>query len=289
MTFQTPESARILNKTTALVVAALLSLSACTRSEPTVQFAASIEPAAMIVRELAGDRGAVRVLLPPGASPHHFEPAPSDARFVEDALATFYIDRAVDAWAARLAGSRAVSILDLEANVDGDHEHDNPHLWLDPVAVRACVPFLRDALIEIDPEGAALYEANAARFIEQLAELHSDVESLLAEAKGLAVVQAHSSWDRFLERYGIRVAGVLERTPGAPLPPRQFAQLSDAVAAGDVFAIIAEPQMPRGPLETLADDRVPIVELDPIGGRGDMTTYEALIRMNAEHLAKAAR
>jgi zinc transport system substrate-binding protein len=250
-------------------------------------YAASIEPAGMILREVVGDRAEVGVLLPAGASPHHYEPSPSNARFAEEAIATFYFDPTVDAWAARLAGNRAALVFDGDGDGDGEaHTHDNPHVWLDPIAVRDRLPTLVAALVEHDPEGESVYRDNAQRFADRLEALDRDVANMLSKAKGLAVIEAHPSWDRFLERYGIRVAGVLEPVPGTSLPPRRFAELSQSVTNGEVFAIISEPQLPRGPLETLTDGEISIVELDPLGGRGDLLTYDALIRVNAQRLAE---
>lgn len=271
-----------------LLISSLAVMTGCgmePRKEELI-YAVSIEPAGMILAELVGGRGECRVLLAAGASPHHYEPSPSDARFVERAVATFYFDPTVDAWAARLAGDRAVQIFDSDSNGE-EHHHENPHVWLDPIAVRDRLPKLVESLIKLDPEGEDEYRNNAQRFAETLTELDRQAATLLSGAKGRAVVQAHPSWDLFLERYGIDVAGVLETAPGVSLPPRQFAELSETVSKGEVFAIIAEPQLPREPLETLADGNAPIVELDPLGGRGDLTTYAALIRINAQRLAGA--
>jgi ABC-type Zn uptake system ZnuABC Zn-binding protein ZnuA len=239
----------------------------------------------MILRELVGDRGEVGVLLPPGASPHHYEPKPSDARLAELALATFYFDFEVDGWASKLAGDRAVAIADSTNYGAKETHHHNPHVWLDPIAVRQLLPALCENLIRLDPEGESVYRLNAAQFNDRLMQLDAELKSMFEDVGNRGVIQAHASWDLFFERYGIPVVGVLETTPGAVLPPQQFARLVDAASDGKVFALIAEPQLPRAPLEILAADTVPIVEMDPIGG-GD-TTYEAFIRTNAKRLVGA--
>lgn len=262
--------------------------TACTGKSAPPMYAASIEPVGMILRELVGDRGDVYVLLPPGASPHTYEPKPSDARYAVDALAMFYVALEVDGWAAKLAGDRAISIGDAMEPAEQDSHHHNPHVWLDPLAVRDRVPAICDALVQADPDGATGYRANADRFITELTQLDATLQSLLADVKGKSVIEAHASWDLFLARYGIEIAGVVESTPGASLPPRQFAKLVDAVSEGRVIALIAEPQLPRAPLETLAEQGVPIVELDPLGGGSGMTRYADFLLANATRLADAA-
>jgi ABC-type Zn uptake system ZnuABC Zn-binding protein ZnuA len=46
---------------------------------------ATITPLGFLVQELGGERVSVRVLVPPGASPHAFEPRPSDLAAVAGA------------------------------------------------------------------------------------------------------------------------------------------------------------------------------------------------------------
>ncbi len=279
----------ILNKIAGLFCAVLILQAGCAGNSAPPMYAASIEPVGMILRELVGDRGEVHVLLPPGASPHTYEPKPSDARNAVDARAMFYVALEVDGWAAKLAGEQAIAIGDDTESAAQDAHHHNPHVWLDPLAVRERVPAIRDALIQADPDGADAYGANADRFTAELTQLDETLQSLLADVKGKAVIEAHASWDLFLARYGIEIVGVIESTPGASLPPRQFAKLVDAVSEGRVVALIAEPQLPRAPLETLAKQGVPIVELDPLGGGAGMTTYTELLLSNATRLADVAK
>lgn len=280
-----PKYTCILNKGWCTALLCLVLPMACTFETAAPKFTVSIEPAAMILRELVGDRGDVRVLLPHGASPHHYEPKPSDARLAEVSMATFFFDFEVDGWAAKLAGDRAVAIAGSTHPGDEASHHHNPHVWLDPIAVRELLPELCEILVRLDPDGESAYQTNAEQFGERLTQLDAELQSTFENVGGRGVVQAHASWDLFFERYKIPMIGVLESTPGAALPPQQFARLIDAVSEGAVFAVIAEPQLPRAGLETLAAGKVPIVEMDPIGD-GDVM-YEAFIRQNANRLAKA--
>ena len=93
----------------ALVLASLLAVSlAVTGSGPEagdarVKVAATIFPLYDIVRQVAGPVADVVLVLPPGASPHTFEPAPSSVRALDGARALFVIGHGLDDWAVRLA------------------------------------------------------------------------------------------------------------------------------------------------------------------------------------------
>ena len=98
-----------------ILLALLLACSACQRvAEPQqTLLLATIPPLGYILEEVAGDSATVEVLLPAGASPHAFEPRPSDARRAQQAVALVYVSDELDGWAARLDCSRRIALLDL--------------------------------------------------------------------------------------------------------------------------------------------------------------------------------
>ncbi|MBX7257828.1 MAG: metal ABC transporter substrate-binding protein [Candidatus Hydrogenedentes bacterium] len=262
--------------------------------------ATTIPPIALVLRELASPRTEVVTLLSPGVSAHTYEITPADARAVGSALALFYVDDALDGWAARLPARMKVRLFEwvpADARIvfsgthveeDGhDHEHGDfdPHFWSDPTVVKATLPKLADKLAELDPEGAELYRANAKRFAEELDTLDQRVSEKLKPVKGRAIVTFHPSWDYYLKRYGIRNVGVLEPSPGKEASPQQIMNLVETIRAAGVTAVFSEPQLPSRPAEVLADTAdVKLGMLDPYGGVPGRTTYRELIEFNTDAL-----
>ena len=68
--------------------------------------AATIVPLGDFCRQIGGDLVQVQVLIPPGASPHAFEPAPSVMARASQARVFVYIGAGLEPWAARLLRSR---------------------------------------------------------------------------------------------------------------------------------------------------------------------------------------
>ena len=63
---------------------------------------------------------------------------------------------------------------------EGPYEgRPNPHAWMSPSDATIYVANIRDALVRYDPENAAIYEANAERYI---AEIESAIEPIRARA-----------------------------------------------------------------------------------------------------------
>ena len=90
----------------------------------------SVIPVAYIVQELGGERVTVDALVPPGASPHTFEPVPSDIRKLARARYFVGIGGGFDAWSEKLLaaapkGIEAVALMegpDLNL-VEDEHDH----------------------------------------------------------------------------------------------------------------------------------------------------------------------
>jgi zinc transport system substrate-binding protein len=66
---------------------------------------ATIFPIYDIAKNIAGDKAKVVNILPPGASPHTFEPKPSDILALQDASLIFVIGHGLDDWIVGLANS----------------------------------------------------------------------------------------------------------------------------------------------------------------------------------------
>jgi zinc transport system substrate-binding protein len=287
----------------AALAAALATALAATFAAPAAAAGPRIvvtgHPLAAILREIAGDRAEIVNLVPPGASPHTFEPRPSDLAAVERATALFYVAPTLDGWAARLPAREKVEVLalvprelrlpDLEEHA-GERVTDDPHFWTDPLLVRAAAPALVAALSRLDPPGAAAYRRGGADFERRLERLHEDIARQLAPLRGRAVVLLHASFQYMLARYGLVLAAVVEPSPGKEPTVRDLQGIIRRMREQDVRAVFGEPQLPRRPVDVLAEAAgVRASVLDPLGGVEGRRTYAELIQYNVRALLEALR
>jgi len=263
----------------------------------------TIAPLGLIVQEIVGDRAQVHTLLQPGASPHTYEPRPSDVRTAESALAILYVDDSLDGWAARLPGERKIAVFHLvpeslrlrwepEEEDSNGHGHGayDPHFWGDPLAVKAMLPELVRELTSADPEGASGYEERANRFAASLDSLDAALREQMAPVKGAPVVMFHSGWDYFLKRYGLELVALVEASPGKEATARHITRIAELIRSRGVKAVFTEPQLARRPAEVAAEaGGVPVYEVDPLGGVPGRMTYEELLRSNANVLIEALK
>lgn len=269
----------------------------------------TIPPLAMILRNIAGDEFDIECILPPGSSPHTYEPSPSIAEKATKSQAMFYIGAGLDDWATRFESKNKIAVFDLlpveyrksfstdENLVAGDeHYHDHshnsnhfdPHFWTSPKAVIAISILLFGELIRLNPDGRAAMQENLRKFEFELVNLDKDVSDKLSAYSGENVILFHPSMNYFLADYGLYMAGVIEVSAGAESSPRKIAELARIVKAKNVKAIFTEPQLSKSAAHAIAGEAgVPVFELDPLGGSPGRETYIDFIQYNVDTLIRA--
>ena len=113
-----------------MLLLAALSLAVSAHAQPRV--VVSIEPYRDAVQRLLGDDATVDVLLPPGASPHAYDPTPRQVAGLADADLVI-VNGGLDAWVLTMVDALggevpvfiAIESLPLRELVTSDHEHDH--------------------------------------------------------------------------------------------------------------------------------------------------------------------
>lgn len=245
-------------------------------AEPTVRAVATVAPLADLVRQVLGERGTVRSLVPSGADSHSYEPRPGDVAEIEAADVYFGNGRGLNEGALQLAESaigdearvirlaeRAVdddelaSALDAGRDHDDDHGHThaaNPHTWLHVPFAMAKVETIAEVLTDIDPEGAQAYQANAREYLDELRQLHESIAESAATvpADQRTIVTFHDAYRYFAHGYGFDVVGVVQPADGAEPDPGDVAALIDQINAEGVPAVFGSGVFADGVSEQIA-------------------------------------
>lgn len=262
----------------------------------------SLPPWADLMRQVGGEAVAVTTLLPSGASPHSFEPLPSQAALLGSADLVV-MNGGLDGWLERLveatapAARRFVVMERVPFEPIGGDEHGgeaagavaaNPHVWLDPdIAADAAAAFAAE-LTALRPELAETFHANAATVREDLAGLATEIEALLAPVRDLPFVPFHDAWPYFARRFGLELTATLEPFPGREPSARYVAETVAAIRRAGARVVFDERQLYGRTAAVVAESAgVEVVTLDPIGGPPGPETYQELLRYNAERIADA--
>jgi len=269
---------------------------------------ATIHPVAAILHEITGDRFEVVQLLSPGSSPHTFEPRPSDLRQLEHAAALFYVGPDLDKeWVGRLPAAKKIEMLHLvppefllpapagqqheslhAGGIQSAQKEIDPHFWTDPLTVKAMIDNLVTTLINIDSAGREEYLANARKFKTELDQLHSHAMQLSSTIKGKPIILFHPSFNYFIKRYGLFLAGLIEPVPGKEPTPRFLKETLDTIEELRVKALFSEVQLADKSAKVLAEAAgIGLYKLDPIGGVPGRQSYRDLILYNLQTLVDA--
>jgi zinc transport system substrate-binding protein len=286
--------------TSLFIVLSTMLPAAAHGSSGKLRVVASIAPLGDFARQVGKDKVDVLLLLPPGASPHTYEPVPRTVQEISKAKIFIKIGAGLEFWADRLIAATARGIVTVTCS-DGirllkGHEHDhalsdvNPHIWLDPVICMKIVEKIAAAFAAADPANASFYRKNATAYISRLAALNLEIAQTVSVFRTRDYVTFHPAWDYFARRYGLKVAGVIEEAPGKEPTPKHVQRILDAVRKMRTKVIFAEPQFSPKIADAIAQEAGgQVLMLDPIGGGKGRETYIALMKYNLAMMEKAMR
>lgn len=216
-----------------------------------------------IVTNIGGERVQVVGLMGPGVDPHLYKASEGDLHELEKADVIFYSGLHLEAGLARIfehmvKWKRIVAVTDpinrarLNAPPEFKGNYD-PHVWFDVRMWMQAAGQVRDTLVEMDPDSAALYQANAQRYLAQLEELdayiHQQAERLPKEQRVL--VTAHDAFNYFGRAYGFEVRGLQGISTASEAGTGDVQKLADEIARRKIRAIFVESSVPRRNVEAV--------------------------------------
>jgi zinc transport system substrate-binding protein len=266
-----------------------------------VSVVATIFPIADIVRQVGGPEVEVATLLPAGASPHTFEPAPAQIRQVAQAQLFVRVGGGLDDWTQPLlsAAQRPLRVVTLTDGVtllpisDGHTggSGGDPHIWLDPILVRDhVVPALAGALTQAAPDSDLAVAARTAAYGAALTRLDADIRAALTPVANRHYVSFHAAWRYFARRYDLVEVAAVEPFPGKEPSARDIASLVERARALHVRAVLVEPQYSARTAEQIAREiGARVATVDPLGGPQvpGRTSYIDLMRYNRQQFVEA--
>lgn len=166
-----------------------------------------------IVKEIGGDKIALKTLVGPNGDAHTFEPAPADAKALHSADVIFINGLGLEKWMEKLvvaSGTRAPLIVASEGviprqmNEDGETVTD-PHAWQDLRNGKLYVRNVEAALKRADPADAMYFQAKAEALLDRLTKLDAWTRQQigsLPESKR-KVITTHDAFGYFGAAYGV--------------------------------------------------------------------------------------
>lgn len=292
---------------TALLLVALLAGCAAPPPATKLSVVVSFYPLYAFAKEVGGDRVDVRQLVPPGTSPHDYEPKPSEAAAVRNARVFVYNGAGLEPWVPRLEAELPADAVRVEATrglplVEWSSEHGHsedhghqervdPHVWLDPVLAQRMVENVAEGLVQADPQGAAAYREREQGLRRRLQALHARYAQTLKRCRSRVLITSHAAFGYLARRYGLRLESVAGLTHEAEPSPRRLRELVGLARREGVRAVYAETLAGARVVETLAQELgAPLLVLDPLEGLSESDVqqgknYFSVMEDNLQQLA----
>jgi zinc transport system substrate-binding protein len=212
----------------------------------------------------------VKMIIPPGAEPHAWEPKPSDLAKIYRADIFIYMSPAMEPWVADLLkatrgsrlevveASRGLPLLGVKGsreipppNLDhGREERVDPHVWLDFSLGQKIVDAIAAVFAEKDPANARRYGLNAEYYKAGLEALDREYQSSLSTCRLRQIILGgHSAYAYLARRYGLEQIPLYGISPDAEPTPKKLTEVIHAAKTHRVkyifFEELVNPKLAR--------------------------------------------
>lgn len=217
-----------------------------------------------LAKNIGGEHVQVTALMGPGVDPHLYKASEGDVQLLQGADVIFYNGLHLEAQMGEVLerlnefGIRTVAVTDkvdrslLQSPPEFAGNYD-PHIWFDVTLWMRAAEQVKETLVEVDPDNAATYEANAETHLAALEELHQYVldqaNSLPAEQRIL--ITAHDAFNYFGRAYGFQVRGLQGISTEAQAGTADVQALADFIVENQIPAIFVESSVPQRNVEAV--------------------------------------
>jgi zinc transport system substrate-binding protein len=234
----------------------------------------TILPQAEFVEKIGGEKVQVAVMVPPGASPHTYEPTPSQLQAVSTAKVYAKVGSGVEfelAWMDKIIdANKDILVVDCSQGIELIHMGGNeegkgydPHIWLSPKNAEIMVETIYKGLIQVDPSNQEYYEQNKNAYRKELETLDETISQALSEISTKKIMVLHPAWGYFCREYGLEQIPI--EAEGKEPTPQGIIYLIEQAREYNIRIIFASPQFSTESADVIAREiGGTVVLLDPL-------------------------
>ncbi|MBU4487354.1 MAG: zinc ABC transporter substrate-binding protein [Candidatus Delongbacteria bacterium] len=287
-----------MNKTITILILIML-IAGCSKKSVNDKkiLTVSILPQKFFVEKIVGDKFNVNVLLPPGVSPHTFEPSPSSLIELSKSDIYFIIGDLdfEKTWLEKFQSvnpkliikntSEGVDFITHEEHEDEDeenggheesghsendsekHHHSgiDPHIWMSPKEVKVLCKNILNGMIEIDNENKEFYQKNFESFENDLEKLDMQIRTILDKLENREFIIYHPALGYFARDYDLEEISI--EIDGKEPSPEALKNIIDTAKENEIRTIFIQKQFDIRLAESIAGEiNGKVMQLDPLSG-----------------------
>lgn len=250
------------------VLLATLILSACQPQK--YDIVVTLYPQFDMVKAIVGDQDLTyTMILPPGVEAHDFEPTSRQVIQINQAKLFLYTSIELETWAQDIIDSDVIAV-DLEVLTeeiheaahpdepheehDHDHEHD-VHYWVSVHTQVHMVEAVLQSIIQIDPENADIYTANAETLKNELKAIRTQFLSINNPESRPIYFVGHNVFSSLNEEFGLNIVSLTESfSPDADPTSAQISQMIEAIRTAGADYVYYDPFESMTVVNTIKSD-----------------------------------
>jgi zinc transport system substrate-binding protein len=242
-------------------------------------------PFAWLVSAVAPEVVDVVDLVKPGVEPHDVELTPRQVARVRKADVVFYLKGFQPALDDAVEGrDNAVDLGAVLHQLRGEGDRMDPHVWLDPVRMKAMAAeigrVLRERVAGLDVDGST-----AAAPLDAL---DRSLHDQLTTCRTREFVTSHAAFAYFAERYGLVQQGITGLDPESEPSPARLADVVRFAREHHVTTIFFEKLVSPRVARTVASEvGAETAVLDPVESVEGTDDYVSVMRRNGAALHAA--
>ena len=249
-----------------LVVVLAFSVASCEQREEAsekVGVVVTLLPQAEFVESVGGEKVEITVMVPPGVSPHTYEPVPSQMAALAGAEMYAKVGSGVEfelVWMDKLLAinkdilvvdcSRGIELQKMADEHEDEHGALDPHIWMSPRNAQIMVQNIYEGLAQVDPDNRVYYEQNRDAYFQKLNQLDQDIRDGLSRVANRSFMVYHPAFGYFAGEYNLTMLPIEKE--GKEPTPAGLVNLIEQAKEHDIKVIFAEPQFNPQSAEVIA-------------------------------------
>lgn len=253
-----------------------------------------------MARNVAGDAAIVESVTKAGAEIHGYQPTPRDIIRAQDADLILWNGLNLELWFeqffSNLNDVPSVTLTDgvVPMSISGGDYNGkpNPHAWMSTTSAMIYVDNIRDAFVKYDPDNAAIYNANAQAYKQEIAAVIKPLEAdILAVPEGQRwLVSCEGAFSYLIRDFQMQELYLWPINADQQGTPQQVRKVIDGVRANNIPAIFCESTVSQSPAQQVARETDAtyggMLYVDSLTeANGAVPTYIDLLRTTIETIA----
>jgi len=263
------------------------------------------------VKNIVGDAATVEGIMGSGVDPHLYKATQGDLQKLTDADLIVYnglhlegkmgeVLEKLDRFKTVVVATRGIPKARLLQSQDYADSHD-PHIWFDVSLWQLVVEHLAKELQQKDPKNAELYARNAAKYLQDLEQLHTNTQQSIASipVQQRILITAHDAFGYFGKAYSIEVRGLQGISTVSEFGLQDVSSLVNFIVDHKIKAVFVESSVSPKAIEAVVigshkkghDIRIGgTLYSDALGEAGTPAgTYTGMVKHNVNNIVSSLK